>query len=109
MDFREELNQIKNEASAEEFISATILIAKIILNHSQKQGILKIIFDTSKDDKIISSVEIDSGEQIVLLQRKQPLYNNVTLSDIEEILKKYKLYSVRSKNNRTLYLIPNRW
>ena len=109
MDFREELNQIKNVVSAEEFISATILMAKIILNHSQKQGILKIIFNTSNDDKIISSVEIDSGEQIVLIQKKQPLFCSVTLTKIEEILNKDKLYCVRSKDGKTLCLTPNRW
>lgn len=109
MDFREELNQIKNEVSTEEFISATILMAKIILNHSQKQGILKIIFNTSNDDKIISSVEIDSDEQIVLIQKKQPLFGSVTLTKIEEILKKEKLYCVRSIDGKTLCLTPNRW
>lgn len=109
MDFREELNQIKNEASTEEFISATILMAKIILNRSQKQGVLKIIFDKSEDDKIISSVETDSGEKIVLFQKKLSLATNVTLTEIEKILKNKNLYCVWSKEAKTLYLTPNRW
>ena len=109
MDFREELNQIKNEATTEEFISATILMAKIILNHSQKEGVLKIIFDRSEDDKIISSVETESGEQIVLFQQKQSLGTNVTLTAIEKTLKDKNLYCVWNKEAKAVYLKPNRW
>jgi len=74
-----------------------------------KTEVLKIIFDKSEDDKIISSVETDSGEQIVLFQKKLSIATNVTLTEIEKILKNKNLYCVWSKGAKTLYLTPNRW
>ena len=109
MDFREELNKLKNEASTEEFISATILMAKIILKHSQKEGVFKIVFAKSDDDSIIASVETDSGEKVVLFKKKITLNSIISLSEIQRILNKEHLYSVLSKDCKTLCLMPNRW
>lgn len=109
MDFREELNTIRNNVTAEEVVTATILNAKIILNPSQKEEITKIIFAREDMHTLTAHAEIGAETQKLLFKMYIPIKNSLGLEDIKKLLDEKDFYSVYVENEKVIHWIPNRW